>query len=47
MSHTITEYLDREQIHETDVDHPALAGLSVRGFLISQDKRAVIVIEPK
>lgn len=41
----VTEFYDREVIAEFTGSHPALEGISVNGFLLSQDRRACIVFE--
>lgn len=42
----IVEYFDREVITTFTTSHPALEGMDLRGFLLSDDRRACVVIEP-
>lgn len=44
-AHLITQSIDREVVATLVFDHPALAGLAVRGFVLSDDKRVCIEIQ--
>jgi hypothetical protein len=44
--HRIIEYINRQPVSEQVFSHPALDGLSIRGFIASDDRTSGIVIEP-
>lgn len=42
----VSEYIDYELVHETTVTIPALAGLAVRGFILSENRRECLIFTP-
>lgn len=42
----VSEYIDRRLVHETVVTIPALAGITLRGFLLSENRRECIIFAP-
>jgi hypothetical protein len=46
MDYQISEYIDRKLVFETVVSNPALAGITVRGFILSDNRRECILFTP-
>jgi hypothetical protein len=42
----VSEYIDYALVHETVVSIPALEGLAVRGFVLSENRRECIIFTP-
>lgn len=42
----VSEYIDRELVNELVVSHPALDGLRLRGFVLSENRRECVIFTP-